>query len=356
MSAVKPRTRLIGSLMSDPTLIHQVAETTSQRDRDALDQSVVQLLFQFLDAYAIALYRIVHDGPIDRVSRRLVMQREQVVPDPGPSEATAELPVLSEMPSWQQCASGQEVTQLKLPNGLYRSLFAVNGCREVAGLFEIDTDKEMEPRDSELVRGILKILSNQLSLLDYGERDELTGLLNRKTFENRFDKRFYKRGETHSRQPAARGPSEKCWLALLDVDRFKSINDTHGHLFGDEVLLLVSQIMVCAVGRRERVFRFGGEEFVIMLEEDSEQAALEAFERVRTAIDVHEFPQIGHVTVSLGFTQILPHDVPATCMERADAALYFAKRNGRNNTRQYEALIASGDLVGKSNNDDFELF
>jgi diguanylate cyclase (GGDEF)-like protein len=357
MSAVKPRPHLISALMSDPTLIHQVAETTSQRDRDALDQSVVQLLFQFLDARSIALYRIVHDGAIERVSRSLVMQREQVAPDPAPTEVTCELPVLSEMPTWQQCVSaGQELTQLTLPNGLHRALFAVNGSREVAGLFEIDTDKQMEPRDSELVRGILKILTNQLSLLDYGERDELTGLLNRKTFENRFDKRFHRRGEPQRRALATRNTPEKCWLGLLDVDRFKSINDTYGHLFGDEVLLLVSQIMVRTAGRRDRVFRFGGEEFVIMLEEDSQEAAHAAFERVRAAIDAHEFPQIGHVTVSMGYTQILPHDVPATCMERADAALYFAKRNGRNNTRQYEALIASGDLVGKSNNDDFELF
>src|ERR1700753_3970114 len=126
-------------------LIHQVAETTSQRDRDALDQSVVQLLFQFLDARAITLYRIVHDGPIERVSRRLALPREESAPEPAASEVTAELPVLSEMPTWQQCVSGREVTHLTLPNGLHRALFAVNGSREVAGLFEIDTDKQMEP-------------------------------------------------------------------------------------------------------------------------------------------------------------------------------------------------------------------
>ena len=171
MSAVNQRTHVLGSLMSDPRLIHQVAETTSQRDRDALDQSVVQLLFQFLDARAITLYRIVHDGPIERISRRLMMQREQTTPDPAPSEATCELPMLAEMPTWQQCVAGDELTQLTLPNGLHRAMFAVNSSREVAGLFEIDTDKRMEPRDSELVRGILRILSNQLALLDYGERE-----------------------------------------------------------------------------------------------------------------------------------------------------------------------------------------
>jgi diguanylate cyclase (GGDEF)-like protein len=344
-------TKRLTSGLSDPALIHQVAETTSQRDRDALDQSVVQLLFQFLDARTITLYRVINDGENQRVSRRLVIERELGVVTPAVGEDTEMLPMLSESPVWEQCLARDEVVQLRLANGLHRGLFPVIGSRDVAGLLEIDTQSSMAQRDSELVRGILRILRNQLSLLDYGERDELTGLLNRKTFESQFDKL----GEAQRLRPTKDEPDRR-WLGLLDIDHFKSINDTYGHLFGDEVLLLVSRIMVRELGGKDRVFRFGGEEFVIMVQESTQVAAHAAFEGIRSAIDTYAFPQVGHVTVSLGYTEIAPRDVPATCMERADAALYFAKRNGRNNSRQYEALIETGDLVGKETDDNTELF
>ncbi len=338
--------------MHDPTFIHQVADTTSQRDRDALDRSVVQLLYQFLDADAITLHRVTHDGERYRVSRRLLIEREHGDLTAAASDEIASLPFLSDTPVWEQCIRRDEVLHLALPNSIYRALFPVVGSREVAGRLEIDTRAPMEPRDSDLVHGILRILRNQLSLLDYGERDELTGLLNRRTFEARFDKL----GEHRRSSRKQTSEPGRRWLGLLDIDHFKSINDTYGHLFGDEVLLLVSRIMVGTLGGKEGVFRFGGEEFVIMLEEPSALAARDAFERVRSAIDSHAFPQIGHVTASLGYTEIKSHDVPATSMERADAALYYAKRNGRNNIREYEALIASGDLVDKKMNDEMELF
>jgi PleD family two-component response regulator len=73
-------------------------------------------------------------------------------------------------------------------------------------------------------------------------------------------------------------------------------------------------------------------------------------------MEAHSFPQIGRVTISLGYTQIRPHDVPATCIERADAALYYAKRAGRNNTRDYDALVAEGSLEDKDKAGEVELF
>lgn len=344
-------TRLPVNGMNDPALIHQVAETTSQRDRDALDQSIVQLLFQFLDARKIALYRVVQDGVQQRVSRRLVLERGRGAPQLTSCDDPDTLPMLCDTPVWAQCIARDEVLQFTLPDGLQRALFPVVSTREVAGLLEIDTRQALAPRDAHLVRGILRIFRNQLSLLDYGERDELTGLLNRKTFESHFGKMGAKR-----RAYRGGGEAQRRWLGLLDIDRFKSINDTYGHLFGDEVLLLVSRIMVNSLGGKEGLFRFGGEEFVIVVKEETDAAARETFDSIRAAIGAYAFPQVGHVTVSLGYTEVLAQDVPTTCMERADAALYYAKRNGRNNTREYEALIASGELVDKRNDNDAEFF
>jgi diguanylate cyclase (GGDEF)-like protein len=95
---------------------------------------------------------------------------------------------------------------------------------------------------------------------------------------------------------------------------------------------------------------------VIVLDDANETGARIAFERLRAAVESHAFPQAGHVTVSVGFTQIRPADVPGTCIERADAALYYAKRNGRNRALQHETLVAGGQLEEQQREGDVELF
>jgi diguanylate cyclase (GGDEF)-like protein len=239
------------------------------------------------------------------------------------------------------------------PAGRTRCVFPIEDEREVIGLLEVITDAPMRARDASLVQGMLRVLKNQLALLDYGERDTLTGLLNRKTFEARFSK-LGKGPRTVRDKPGAMGlPS---WLGLLDIDHFKSINDRYGHLFGDEVLLLVSQIMKRTLRGSDLLFRFGGEEFLIVLERVDESGAQTAFGRLRAAVEGYVFPQAGSVTISLGYTSIGAEDVPTTCVERADAALYYAKRNGRNNVRCYETLLAAGEVTGQSESSDVELF
>ncbi len=232
------------------------------------------------------------------------------------------------------------------------TLIPIRGERNVAGVLIIETDQGLPPRDAELVHGILQIAKNHLALLDYGERDTLTGLLNRKIFESTFNK---------SRERAAAAgqggnAGEPSWLAILDIDRFKSINDTYGHLFGDEVLLLVSQDIKRCFRGADHLFRFGGEEFLVILDQASDVGAQIALERLRATIEVHPFPQVGRVTVSLGYTRIDKGDTPSNCVERADAALYYAKAHGRNNLRNFEALVSAGELTVKRASNDIELF
>jgi diguanylate cyclase (GGDEF)-like protein len=340
--------------MNTPLLIDQVAETTAQRDRGALDLSVVRLLMQFLDARSVILQRVIEHGQVKRIARGAAITREQGEIAAQSLHDIASLPALADETAWLQCVKDHAVVQVSGSGSGCTYLFPMDGERDVTGILEIDLAAPLQARDTGLVLGILRILKNQLSLLDYGERDTLTGLLNRKTFETRFDKLCHTlRGVP--RDASAAPPN---WLGLLDVDHFKSINDGFGHLFGDEVLLLVSQIMMRTLRGADQVFRFGGEEFVIVLDEVAPAGAHIAFERVRTAIEAHTFPQVGRVTISLGYTQIRPQDVPATCIERADAALYYAKRNGRNNTRDHAVLVASGAVTDKGEGEggDVELF
>ena len=174
------------------------------------------------------------------------------------------------------------------------------------------------PRDVQLVGAILRILKNHFALLDYGERDTLTGMLNRKTFEKRFEKLRQRLVALDAAHPT----KEPSWLGLVDIDKFKLINHSHGHLFGDEVLLLISQLMQRCFRGADHLFRFGGEEFVIVLDNATELGAQIAFERLRAAV----------------------------------AALYYSKNHGRNNIRNYEALVAAGELTAKDRCAEAELF
>lgn len=302
--------------VANPLLVGRVADATAQRDREALDSSVVGLLQEFLDAHSVSLYRIDES---EQLVRRAFVQRNDAPP-------------LQEM---------EALTRV----------FPIEDRGQVVGRLDLVSDTPITARDAALVQGMLRVLRNQLALLDYGERDTLTGLLNRKTFETRFQKLT-----VILRAQASGARAGDSWLGLLDIDHFKSINDQHGHLFGDEVLLLVSQIMKRTFRGADELFRFGGEEFVILLEETDESGARVAFERLRAAVESHVFPQAGRVTVSIGYTRVTARDVAATAIEHADGALYYVKRNGRNGARQYEALVESGLLEEKEREGEIELF
>ena len=145
------------------------------------------------------------------------------------------------------------------------------------------------------------------------------------------------------------------WLAMVDIDHFKQVNDTYGHLIGDEVLILVARMLKSAFRAYDRVYRFGGEEFVVVLRADSHDAAQAALERFRTAMQEHAFPQVGQ-NRQRRVSQILPGDTPSAACERADQAVYYAKQNGRNQVCSEIDLVNRGLLRGEAKVGDIELF
>ena len=336
--------------MASSRLIQMVAETTMHRDRDELDVAVARLLFDFSGALRVALYRVIDDGGRLRAQRRVALNACGTEEGSQAHLPPAELVALDQSPAWAECVLLQDVVHLaEGVGGSVRTIFPLHDEHSVLGLLEIDCVDGLRGRETGFISGLLKIVRNHIALLDYGERDTLTGLLNRKTFESTFGKLLTQCGRGGA---AASG----CWLGVVDIDHFKSVNDLHGHLFGDEVLLLVSRLKRESFRGTDRLFRFGGEEFVIVLDAASADGAGAAFERLRAAVAGYRFPQIGRVTISLGFTQVQPGDSPAAAIERADAALYFAKHHGRNQVQQQERLIADGLLVTKALNAEVELF
>jgi diguanylate cyclase (GGDEF)-like protein len=333
-------------------ILNSIADTTTHRDRDGVHGAFVELLLNFLNAESVAIYRLIHDGGVTRLLNYAEVSRGKMQAPRVPSKDPTALQALGEFPEWELCVRRHQIVQYTPRAGVVCAVLPIEAERDVVGLLFIKGRARLRSRAVEHVNAILRILKNHLALLDYGELDTLTGMLNRKTYEASFEKLR----QRLRLADAARNLKEPSWLGLVDIDKFKCINDSYGHLFGDEVLLLVSQLMKTCFRGTDQLFRFGGEEFVIVLDHATIEGVEVAFDRLRETIATFEFPQVGRVTISLGYSQIYPTDSPSTCVERADAALYYAKHHGRNNIRSYEVLVAAGELSAKDGGENVELF
>lgn len=119
-------------------------------------------------------------------------------------------------------------------------------------------------------------------------------------------------------------------VLLLDVDNFKCVNDTFGHLAGDAVLQALSNIAAKELRPQDTPGRWGGEEFLVLLPETSAAEAVELAEKLRARVGEHEFTEGLHCTISIGVAEMRHSDTPDTLIHRADTALYSAKKGGKN--------------------------
>jgi diguanylate cyclase (GGDEF)-like protein len=187
---------------------------------------------------------------------------------------------------------------------------------------------------------LLRIYRNLLLLHERSEWDALTGLHNRRSFGDEVGRLMYP-----ARARSGRRTEEKDhWLSILDIDHFKRVNDEHGHLIGDEVLLSFAQLMRQSFRFDDRLFRYGGEEFIIILEGNNDEKTFQALDRFRRQVEEHKFPRAVRITVSIGYTHIDRDASPSEIIDRADRALYYAKTHGRNCVYGYETLVARGEM------------
>ncbi len=150
--------------------------------------------------------------------------------------------------------------------------------------------------------------------------DELTNIFNRTKFNE------YMKDEI---EICKRRELPLC-VILFDIDKFKSINDTYGHLIGDEVLKKLANIVKSTIRKTDIFARWGGEEFILLLPKVKIDMAKNIAENIRENIEKSSFPEVGKVTCSFGVSQFRYGDNQETFVKRADEALYRAKKNGRN--------------------------
>ena len=220
------------------------------------------------------------------------------------------------MNATQKLAVAQNRDQVKV---IVESL--VTSTREMR-----ETNKALEDRLTLSKSEISNLQQSLEAIRAESLTDPLTGLGNRKYFDRSIDIAVQN----------ALASGEPLSLLMFDIDHFKSFNDSYGHLTGDQVLRLVGMSLKQTIKGQDITARYGGEEFVVLLPNTALRKALTVADHIRRAIMSKELKKkstgeiLGRVTISVGVSMLKPDDDTDSLIERADACLYAAKRNGRN--------------------------
>jgi diguanylate cyclase (GGDEF)-like protein len=150
--------------------------------------------------------------------------------------------------------------------------------------------------------------------------DGLTGLFNRATFDELLQQNMSISEKTGANLS----------LILIDVDDFKKVNDTYGHVAGDRVLSDMGRILHSILRQEDVACRYGGEEFVILIQHATQAQTVQAAEKIRGCVESHAFDELPRITVSVGCGTYQLDESATNFINRVDLALYEAKRNGKN--------------------------
>jgi diguanylate cyclase (GGDEF)-like protein len=354
--------------MTMNSLLNNMVVMTGHRDHAMLDISVISAVQELA---AAAQTRIL---TMSTVEHRVFLHPRASI-KAGSSARTEDNPDatedMSDYPALAACIARREASVAVIgPDGRHLLWLPIWIGDKAGSCIEVVKETPYSSATLDVIHGVVSVYRNFQNLLDYSERDSLTGLLNRKTFDDQLARMLQANNALDARPSASRQERrhlseletrietelEKQWLAVIDVDHFKLVNDRFGHLYGDEVLILIANLLQSTFRAQDRVFRFGGEEFVVLLRSCTLANASRIIDRFRTNVASHRFPQVGAVTVSSGFASIGAGESPVTILGRADQALYYAKSHGRNQTCHYDQLLSSGLLHRVESGNTAEFF
>lgn len=334
-------------------LINHVVRISARRDRTEINSAMVDALMDLFAPERLTIYRC-YTG-----KRKTIVFACAGYGPQGQYLRNAYLPdhhfcqPIDRDPLLRQCRKELSAVLDYQEDGSHRVVFPVLRLDEPIYFIDLVLSDDFSADRRVTLMGLIEYFGNHIALLDYGEADTLTGLASRKTFDKHLFELLGQAasdellGNEHQFARRALAPDSKHWLAVCDIDHFKRVNDNFGHLIGDEVLIMLSQVMRQSFRFDDQLFRFGGEEFIALLQPTDRLSAQATLDRFRTDVEKTVFSRVGHVTVSIGFSQLLSCDTPTDVIERADEALYYAKRNGRNQVVCYEQLIADGRLAAR---------
>ncbi|MEC5158911.1 MULTISPECIES: GGDEF domain-containing protein [unclassified Janthinobacterium] len=345
------------------SLLKHMVDMTGHRDHTMLDISVISAVQELAGAAQTRVLALTRLRGQVFVRARAVISAGSAARMEEHSDSAAPGEPLECYPALAACIAGHQASaDTVCDDGRHMLWLPIWIGDKADTCLEITNPTPYSGATIQVVGGIVSVYRNFQNLLDYSERDSLTGLLNRKTFDDQLAKVLQSGGDYEAATPPGererRQPpqTEKQWLAVVDVDHFKLVNDKFGHLYGDEVLILIANLMQSSFRAQDRIFRFGGEEFVVLLRSSTLADAHKIIDRFRINVETHDFPQVGRITVSVGFVSLNAAEAPVIILGRADQALYYAKSHGRNLACHYDELVETGQLHAVASNDTAEFF
>ena len=354
----------IAGISNMESIIKHLVEITGYRDHELLTISIASSLREIFAANSAHVSELSDDGTNSFLTSKVNITATSVDVIEQ-SEPTPLSEKLKQVPALEAAIAGSQTMIEGATDKNPAICVLLWNAGHLEALIELIHPTNHNLNTMEVVRGMLIVYKNFLELLDYNERDSLTGLLNRKTFDDSYT-RMLRMNVAHLAPTEAEVNTEQAetqyhvehfhWLAVVDIDYFKRVNDQFGHLYGDEVLILIANIMRNSFQPSDHLFRFGGEEFLILVHSSSLGEAHRVLDQFRTNVEQYHFPQVGQVTVSIGFARIDTFEPAVATVGRADQALYYAKTHGRNQTCHYDILVANGDLHQEYSNDIAEFF
>lgn len=308
---------------------------TDQREVSALQREFLSILNSQITVEEIRLYQlcningdreILPSADLAEIYFRDCLQEGEL----NPVLQNADLTELI-----RQSNRKESIYSTRIANRYY---FLIRGYRRLTQILALD-GRNQSLENHEDVMTLLRIYRNLFLSIKMMDTDGLTQLLNRQAFEAIIRKYSQPRGQNRKTDR-----DKTSYLALIDLDRFKRVNDTQGHVIGDEVLIHFANLIRSSFRFTDFVFRFGGEEFAVIVNDIREDQTLELFKKLLTRIREYKFPVIRKLTATMGLTEIIPVEPHIINVEKADRALYYGKENGRDRLCFYEDLVRSGEI------------
>jgi diguanylate cyclase (GGDEF)-like protein len=355
------------------TLIEHIVKLTDHRDRDLLELTLSKALIDLLPIGRIVIARVMREEGEKRWLEiaRLDARGGGRVIDPLRVDFQS-LVKLEDASDRFKCLQKRDRIEIAWagPDGPRINMLPLFSDSRIddEGVIEVHSDAALSPEALQMLDHLRRIYRNMYSLLEFSDRDAMTGLLNRKSLDDAFYSAVLEdldnaEGRSKDSTDAAQQDQERrhrvpdnYWLGSATIDNFGLINDKHGHLIGEEVLLLVARVMSNTFRTYDRLYRFGSENYGVLMHCPDEALVLAAFERFRSNVEKYKFPQVGRITVSCGFTTVLADDSPSSALEKTERAVDFAKRSGGNKACSHLGLVRRGFFADTPTTGAVDLF
>ena len=356
------------------TLVDHLIKLTDHRERDLLELTLSKALIDLLPIQRVVIARVMTEEGVSKWLEVASMDANGggKVADPLRMDFMA-LPDVNEERDRLECLESRHIVEIAWagedgPRITYLPLFEESHGSD-DGVLEIHSGRALSEAQMRVAAQVLHVFRNMYHLLAYSDRDGLTGLLNRKALDDTFYSAVLEEMDESLPGSAARREAQVApgaerrhrvppnyWLGTIKVDRFMDVLEQHGHLIGEEVLLLVARIVNNTFRTYDRLYRLGGEQYGVLMHCPDEALVQAAFERFRVNMEKFNFPQVGHLTASGAFTRVSAEDSPDTALGRTEHAVEFAQTHGGNAVHCHEALVRNGTLDEKVTLSDVNLF